>query len=173
MRNIDLIASTLCMFQLVNNTTGGIDEQCLVDCACCIDRVCGPGHYFSNECYIGCIEGHRGARCSQLCSHNCTKCTSRADSCTACYDGYYPGSARDCTSKCLPGCKTCTSETTCTSCKEGYYNAAGQSYCNCAEHCYCENNQCISCKEGYYDTSNLCNSICPGNCVMCSPNTNC
>ncbi|XP_060578559.1 multiple epidermal growth factor-like domains protein 11 [Ruditapes philippinarum] len=174
MRYINLIIYTICMFQLVHNTTGEVDEQCKVDCACCKDRKCGPDKSAPTECTLGCIDGHRGARCYEKCTHNCTKCPDRADTCTACYDGYFPGSPGDCTSKCLPGCKTCTSGTMCTSCQEGYYKADGQKDCrNCPENCNCDNVQCASCKDGYYDTGNLCNSLCPGNCVMCSSNREC
>ncbi|XP_060562232.1 laminin subunit alpha-like [Ruditapes philippinarum] len=176
MRNIKLIIYTICMFQLVYNTTGEVDKQCLDDCACCREGKCKQGQWYPNECTLGCIDGHRGARCSELCTHNCTQCPDHVDSCTACYDGYYPGSAADCTSKCLPGCKTCKSGTTCTSCKEGYYNAVGQNDCRnhyCPENCNCDNGQCASCKDGYYNNSNLCNSLCPGKCVTCFSNTVC
>ncbi|XP_060580548.1 multiple epidermal growth factor-like domains protein 10 [Ruditapes philippinarum] len=170
-----------CSYGCLDNFFGGqfnqcmheVDEQCKVDCACCIERKCGGGKWFPNQCTLGCIDGYRGARCYIRCTHNCTKCPDREDTCTACYDGYYPGSARDCTSKCLPGCKTCTTGTTCTSCKEGYYNADGQSDCNCPVYCNCNNGQCVSCKDRYYDTSNLCYSLCPGNCVTCSSNNDC
>ncbi|XP_060556649.1 major surface trophozoite antigen 11-like [Ruditapes philippinarum] len=126
-----------------NQVEGEINEQCLEDCGCCIDRKCGPGHNFPDECTFGCINGHRGARCYELCTYNCTECPYRADECSSCYDGYYPGPARDCTSECLPGCKTCTSGTTCTSCKDGYDNAVGQNDCSNQ----CNNSQCESCKD--------------------------
>ncbi|XP_060600997.1 cell death abnormality protein 1-like isoform X2 [Ruditapes philippinarum] len=153
-----------------------IDEKCKIDCACCIDRECAPGKWFCNECTLGCIDGHRGGRCYERCTHNCTKCDNRADTCTACYGGYYPGPVADCTSKCLPGCKTCTSGINCTSCKDEYYNDNGRidcSYRYCPENCYCENKQCVSCKDGYYDTSKSCNSLCPGNCITCLSDTDC
>ncbi|XP_060600687.1 multiple epidermal growth factor-like domains protein 10 [Ruditapes philippinarum] len=176
--SLKLILYVWCIWLNVSNNLveGEIDEQCKVGCVCCINRKCARGKWFSNECTQGCIDGHRSARCYELCTHNCTKCPDRADTCTACYDGYYPGPARDCTSKCLPGCKTCTSGTTCTSCKEGYNNDNGRNDCSnryCPENCNCNNGQCASCKDGYYDTTKICNSLCPGNCVTCTSNTNC
>ncbi|XP_060580565.1 protein draper-like isoform X2 [Ruditapes philippinarum] len=170
------IMYTICMFQLVYNTSGEIDEKCKVGCACCKERQCRRGKFYQDECTLGCIDGYDGLRCYRKCSNNCIKCPHYSDTCTACYDGYYPGSARDCTSNCLPGCKTCKTGTTCTSCKEGFYNADGQNDCRnryCSENCNCESNQCVSCKGGYYNTSNLCNSLCPSNCIMCLSNTDC
>ncbi|XP_060576837.1 major surface-labeled trophozoite antigen 417-like [Ruditapes philippinarum] len=159
-----------------NQVEAETDEQCKENCACCIDKICGPGKWTSTDCTLGCIDGYRGPRCYELCIHNCTKCPFDAYTCTECYDGYYPGSARDCTSQCLPRCKTCTSGTACTSCNEGYNNDNGRNDCSnrdCPENCNCENGQCASCKEGYYDTSNICNSLCPGNCVTCTSDTYC
>ncbi|XP_060577271.1 multiple epidermal growth factor-like domains protein 10 [Ruditapes philippinarum] len=173
-----LIMHATVTWLIVCKTAKGSGIDCTVDCACCIDRKCGAGHFFQNECKLGCIDGYSGARCYEKCIHNCTKCDNFEDTenCTACYDGYYLGPARDCTSQCLPGCKTCTSGTTCTSCKEGYYNDNGHKDCRyryCSESCNCENNQCVSCKDGYYDTSINCYSLCPGNCVNCSAYTDC
>ncbi|XP_060601010.1 laminin subunit gamma-1-like isoform X2 [Ruditapes philippinarum] len=163
---------------LRQSLTKVIDEKCKIDCACCIDRECAQGTWFCNECTLGCIDGHRGSRCYERCTHNCTKCDNLndADTCTACYDGYYPGPAADCTSKCLPECKTCTSGINCTSCKDEYYNDNGHNDCRyryCPENCYCASKQCVSCKDGYYDTSKSCNSLCPGNCITCSSETDC
>ncbi|XP_060556949.1 cell death abnormality protein 1-like [Ruditapes philippinarum] len=175
---LKLILLVWCMWLNVSNNLveGEIDEQCRVDCACCIDRNCRRGQWFNDECFLGCIDGHRGARCYALCTHNCTKCPNHAAECTACYDGYYPGPARNCTPRCLPGCKTCTSGTTCTSCKDEYNNDNGYNNCSnrkCPKNCNCENGQCASCKDGYYDISNICYSLCPGNCATCSSNTYC
>ncbi|XP_060560019.1 cell death abnormality protein 1-like [Ruditapes philippinarum] len=160
----------------INQVEGEIDETCKVDCACCIDKKCGIGQWSSTDCTLGCIDGYRGGRCYLKCRHNCTKCADHVDTCTACYDGYYLGPAKDCTSRCLPGCKTCTSGNTCTSCKEGYNNDNGRNDCSnryCPEHCYCDNGKCLSCKDGYHDISNLCDSLCPVNCVTCLSNTKC
>ncbi|XP_060556646.1 multiple epidermal growth factor-like domains protein 10 [Ruditapes philippinarum] len=176
--SLNLILLVWCIWLNVSNNQveGVIDENCQVGCACCIDRKCGPGEWFPNECTLGCIDGHRSARCYELCTYNCTQCPNYRDECTACYGGYYPGVARDCTSQCLPGCKTCTSGITCTSCKEGYNNDNGRNDCSnryCPENCNCDNGQCTSCKDGYYDTSNKCNSLCPDNCVTCTSITYC
>ncbi|XP_060556947.1 multiple epidermal growth factor-like domains protein 10 [Ruditapes philippinarum] len=176
--SLNLIFLVCCIWLNVSNNQvkGEIDEQCKVDCACCIDRKCGKGLWSSTDCTLGCIDGHRGFRCYELCTHNCTKCSVDANTCTECYDGYYPGAAGDCTSRCLPGCKTCKSGITCTSCKEGYNNAVGQNDCsirNCPDNCNCYNGQCVSCLDGYYDISRSCNSLCPSYCVTCSSNTDC
>ena len=104
--------------------------DCSVDCACCIDGKCGQGKWFPDECTFGCIDGYRGARCYEKCSFECTKCEmSNSKNCSACRDGYYPGPLFDCTSECLPNCKTCTSDSSCTSCKDEYYNDNGFNDC--------------------------------------------
>ncbi|XP_060601719.1 cell death abnormality protein 1-like [Ruditapes philippinarum] len=176
--SLNLILFSWCIWLNISNNQveGEIDELCKVDCACCIDRKCGPGQWTNADCTLGCIDGHRGARCYSRCTHNCTQCPGHEDTCTECYDGYYPGNASDCTSQCLSGCKTCTNGAACTSCKEGYNNDNGDNDCRnryCSENCNCEDNKCTSCKDGYYDTGNLCNSLCPGNCATCLSNTDC
>ncbi|XP_060583890.1 multiple epidermal growth factor-like domains protein 11 [Ruditapes philippinarum] len=174
------------MSQLIYDSSGEIDEHCEVDCACCIDRKCGQGSHYPNECTLGCIDGYTGARCYGKCTYNCTRCEYYAkDICIACYDGYYPGPARNCTSKCLPGCKACTSGTTCTSCKEGYYNTSNLCNSLCPSNCItCSSNtSCMSCKDGYYNGNqkdnidlpllNDCTYKCRENCVGCSSYNSC
>ncbi|XP_060597743.1 multiple epidermal growth factor-like domains protein 10 [Ruditapes philippinarum] len=180
-RSLSLILFMCCLWLNVcnNQVEGEIDEKCKVNCACCVDQKCGgeQWEWFPDECSsLGCIDGHRGARCYEQCTNNCTQCINDKNECTECYDGYYPGPAYDCKSKCLPGCKACKSGITCTSCKEGYNNDNGRNDCSnryCPENCNCDDGKCVSCKGGYYDTSNICSSLCPDNCVTCLSKTDC
>ncbi|XP_053379932.1 multiple epidermal growth factor-like domains protein 10 [Mercenaria mercenaria] len=151
--------------------------DCTVGCACCKNQRCGPIGYFpEGNCYDGCIDGYRSARCYQKCTYNCTKCAADINTCTECFNGYFPGPSSDCTAKCLPGCETCTSNTACTKCKDEYYNANGFTDCRyryCPKNCVCQQSLCISCKTGYYDISASCSGICRGNCVTCSSRDTC
>ncbi|XP_053378690.1 receptor-type tyrosine-protein phosphatase alpha-like [Mercenaria mercenaria] len=151
--------------------------ECKINCACCKNQDCGPKGYFSEgNCYQGCLDGYHGARCYQKCTYNCTKCDQVVHECTSCYEGYYPGSKRDCTEKCPIGCKSCNSSKICTECKEDLYNANGSTDCpfsRCPLHCECEEGMCISCKAGYYDASSECTKTCPSNCVSCSSRDTC
>ncbi|XP_060562242.1 proprotein convertase subtilisin/kexin type 5-like [Ruditapes philippinarum] len=154
---------------------GGRGTDCQVECACCVDKKCGQGRWYKNECTSGCIDGYWGARCYKECSHSCKKC--KDNFCIECNDGYYMNSPGTC-SKCLTGCKICTSGNTCTSCKNKYYNDNGHNDCRnrvdiCPQNCNCKDNQCESCKEGFYDPSNSCISSCPVNCITCSSNKTC
>ncbi|XP_045163158.2 protein draper-like [Mercenaria mercenaria] len=150
--------------------------ECKINCACCKDQDCGPGNILSEgTCYKGCIDGYYGVRCYQKCTYNCTKCDP-VDTCTSCYDGYYPGANKDCTEKCPTGCKSCRSSKHCTECKEDFYNANGSTDCqfrSCPLHCQCEQGKCVSCEPGYYDASSECTKKCPSNCVTCSSRDTC
>ncbi|XP_053379807.1 cell death abnormality protein 1-like isoform X1 [Mercenaria mercenaria] len=147
------------------------DAKCIDNCNCCVDSTCHQYNGFWNGCKNGCIEGHRGSRCYELCNHNCTKCDDRSNFCDECYDGFYLGPDKDCTSKCPTNCKACTSTLLCTACNDGYYNKDGSTTCPhafCPNNCNCSGRTCTTCKHGFYDTGNNCSKECPSNCITCS-----
>ena len=154
-----------------------MNESCVTNdtsCSpCCVNQVCSIGPYFPNECTFGCIDGHRGAKCYELCTNSCKKCSYDNDECEICSDGFYPGVNKDCTSKCPSTCKTCTSYYRCDTCKEGFFNKGGFYDCRyrvCPENCQCINGECVACKEGFYDTNTNCTSECPNDdCSQCRP----
>ncbi|XP_053378665.1 multiple epidermal growth factor-like domains protein 10 [Mercenaria mercenaria] len=149
-----------------------LNETCKTnECSiCCVDKICAQGNY-PNDCTNGCIDGHRGARCYELCTYNCKSCKNNIDICESCYDGFYLGDRKDCASKCPPNCKTCSSNLHCNTCKAGFYDKGGSSTCDysiCPTHCECDETNCVACKNGYYDIENSCNKACPLNCLACS-----
>lgn len=149
------------------------DQQCVNNCKCCKDELCGTGVYgWTNVCLTGCVDGQRGSRCYELCQNeNCKSCggTAQLNMCTECYDGYYLGQNNDCIEQCPSSCKSCTSNTTCTNCKEGFHDENGSTTCqyaDCLTNCVCDTGQtyCASCKNGFYGTPTSCNKQCPLNC---------
>ncbi|XP_053378697.1 multiple epidermal growth factor-like domains protein 10 [Mercenaria mercenaria] len=154
-----------------------IDPKCTMNCTCCKDQICGPGPFYAEgSCKKGCIDGYRGARCYEKCTFNCKRCANSTDRCSVCYNGYYPGPMYDCTSKCSPGCETCSSESVCTKCKDYNHNADNSTDCPytyCTHKCKCQKTKCMSCIDGYYDKTTSCSKSCPDNCVSCSSEETC
>ncbi|XP_053379805.1 multiple epidermal growth factor-like domains protein 10 isoform X2 [Mercenaria mercenaria] len=147
------------------------DPNCIDNCNCCRDSICHNYQYFWNDCPHGCIDGHRGARCYELCEHNCTSCDTSVTICDKCYDGFHLGPNKDCTSECPTNCRACISNTMCTACKDGYYDKDGSTTCPhalCPENCNCIGYTCSTCKKGFYGTGNECSKECPANCKSCA-----
>ncbi|XP_053391051.1 multiple epidermal growth factor-like domains protein 10 isoform X2 [Mercenaria mercenaria] len=146
------------------------DRECYDNCNCCKNNKCHSDYGWTNVCIDGCIDHHRGVRCYELCTYNCTTCNNNRDICTECFEGFYPGSNKDCTSKCPTNCKACTSNIMCTACKNGYYNKDGSTTCPyalCPANCVCSGIHCTTCKIGFYDIGNECSKKCPPNCMSC------
>ncbi|XP_053378673.1 cell death abnormality protein 1-like [Mercenaria mercenaria] len=155
------------------------DTTCYDNCDCCKNNICHTDEKYNwnNVCKHGCIGGHRGARCYEICSYNnCLSCLKRPDNCDKCYEGFYPGPIKDCKSECPSACKECISNTSCTSCKDGYYDKEGSTTCQyhiCPENCECNGSVCVTCKNGFFDTAAKCSRECPPNCVACSSKNLC
>lgn len=174
----------VCVYLLCSNifiSYQVVDHHCNETCNCCIERECHETQGFTNACTNGCIDGHRGLRCYELCKYtNCKSCGGNTNSyeCTECKDGYYLGQNKDCLSQCPSNCKTCTSSTYCTQCKEGSYGGLldgnGSKTC-CPTNCECNggHGDCVSCKRGYFGTSTSCAKHCPNKCITCESDTLC
>jgi hypothetical protein len=129
------------------------DSSCSV---CCASSECYVYENFPNACIDGCIHGHRGARCYELCGLTCKSCDKDISYCDSCFDGFYLGPKKDCKSECPSNCKTCTSFTNCITCKEGFVKKKNGSidcrYSNCPENCYCNVSTCVMCKNVFFST---------------------
>ncbi|XP_053379822.1 multiple epidermal growth factor-like domains protein 10 [Mercenaria mercenaria] len=158
------------------NFAGGVTYQsCVAGCSCCVDKICGPAHGVPDACIYGCIDGHRGARCDDLCTHNCTSCSNDANTCETCYDGFYLGVNKDCQSECPVNCKNnvCDSLSgACDECMTNYYGESCDLTCpeNCkdsqtnARRCVSASGACIfGCKDGFFGLR--CNEECSSLCV--------
>lgn len=164
-----------CIVLSTVHVLGDTDANCFDNCKCCIDEVCHTAFDWPNVCTLGCIDGHRSARCYELCLYeNCKSCGTGTSSkeCDACYDSFYLGANKDCIGKCPVNCNSCTSSTICNECKEGYYNKEGSTTCEygiCPLNCECvaDRRDCINCQPGYFDTRTFCTRSCPVNCVSC------
>ncbi|XP_053391076.1 multiple epidermal growth factor-like domains protein 10 [Mercenaria mercenaria] len=146
------------------------DLDCYDNCNCCKNGKCHTEFGWPNVCSDGCIDRHRAARCYELCTYNCVSCRDNADICTGCFEGFYLGPNKDCTSECPTKCRACTSDTMCTVCKAGYYDKDGSTTCLysvCPANCKCSGNTCSTCKNGFYDTGSECSKRCPFNCMSC------
>lgn len=125
------------------------DPTCFDNCECCLNRACHSQYGSINVCSDGCIDGHRGARCYELCPYeNCKSCGHGTKSrvCDACYDGFYLGPDKDCKNECPASCESCRSSTNCTGCKEGYFDTNDTSTCyyfKCPINCICNETNCI------------------------------